>query len=448
MISRNPTAAKAARNIKIDEGEAQVPTVKPFKAVRYNQDKIHNISSVVAPPYDVIPKKMQNELYRKNRYNIVRLILNKITPRDTADNNRYTRSKKFFDTLLAKNILTQDDTDSFYIYLQKYKQGKKSIEQLGFIGLMALEMGEKDKVLPHESTLVAPKQDRLSLMRSVRANLSPIFILHDDNRTTKALKNFCARNKAVIDIKREGVRHMVWRVDDPAMAKTIEGRMKDRNVFIADGHHRYEVAKMYSNEVLTGSLPEKLKENSRYLMIYFVEADEDMLTVLPTHRLIKKLGKIKKDDIIDNLKESFAIEKVPGLNKMMSALECLADSHVFGIYLGKGNFYVLRLKDIKVSDRIIKNKPEEWKRLDVSILHLFIFQHILGISDTDENIDFLKSPVETAKAVDDGRFKAAFFLNPTKVSQVKRIARLGERMPRKSTYFYPKPLSGLVINKH
>ena len=131
----------------------------------------------------------------------------------------------------------------------------------------------------------------------------------------------------------------------------------------------------------------------------------------------------------------------------MLRLSALSKSHAFGAYLGKGKFYILRLKDISASDKAIKDKPEDWKHLDVSILHLFIFQHILGIKDVDENIEFSKSMVETAKCVDSGKFKAAFFLNPTKVSQVKRIAKLGERMPRKSTYFYPKQLSGLVINK-
>ena len=182
-------------------------------------------------------------------------------------------------------------------------------------------------------------------------------------------------------------------------------------------------------------------------MVYFVEADEKMLAILPAHRLIKKLGTIKKDGIINKLNKFFHIERAPGLNTMMSRLRALAGRHAFGIYLGGGKFYILRLKDIAASDKVIKNKPKEWKRLDVSILHLFIFQHVLGIRDVDENIEFVKDPLETARCVDSGKFRAAFFLNPAKVSQVKRIAGLGERMPRKTTYFYPKPLSGLVINK-
>jgi len=413
--------------------------LKPFRAVRYNTRRAGNLRDVVAPPYDIIPKRMQDELYRRSRSNIVRLILNRITPKDTAADNRYTRSRKFFDKWLTAGILERDAADSFYIYSQSYKRGDKPVEQVGFIGLMALEKGSKDKVLPHENTLAAPKKDRLDLMRAVKANLSPIFILHDDSAVTRILKNFCAANKPAMDVKLAGVRHAVWQMDDPRLINDIRARMESGNLFIADGHHRYAVAKMYAEE--SGA------EDSKYMMVYFVEASEKMLTVLPTHRLIKDLGNIKKSDIIERLGKFFDVKKVSGLNKMISALDLLITGHAFGLYLGRSGFYVLKLKNIAASDNAIKDKPRDWKRLDVSILHLFIFQRLLGVSDTDENIDFSKSPLEAVKAVDSGAFKAAFFLNPTKVSEVKHIAKLGERMPRKSTYFYPKPLSGLVINK-
>ena len=390
------------------------------------------MSRVIAPPYDVISKSLQNELYKKDPHNVVRLILNK-------SNNRYTRAKKFLDAWLAEDILKKDNGDSFYIYSQKYKRGLKTVEEVGFIGLMGLEMGGRDKVLPHENTLAAPKKDRLSLMRAVRANLEPIFILHDDNVITKALRRFCTANRAIIDVTKEGVRHIVWKMDEPATIHMIEDRMKGKNVFIADGHHRFEVANMYSKEARDSA--------AKYIMVYFVETDENMLTVLPTYRMIKKLGKTGPYGIINKLSEFFHIEEVSSLNKMAARLGSLARVHAFGLYLGRGKFYILKLKDIVASDKAIKDKPKDWKHLDVSILHLFIFQHILGIKDVDENIEFSKSMVETAKCVDSGKFKAAFFLNPTKVSQVKRIAKLGERMPRKSTYFYPKQLSGLVINK-
>ncbi|MDD3905492.1 MAG: DUF1015 domain-containing protein [Candidatus Omnitrophica bacterium] len=415
-----------------------MPTVKPFKAVRYNKARVSSISAVMAPPYDVISEKLQDELYRGDPHNVVRLILNKIAPADTKDDNRYTRSKQIFDAWMDEGVLARDDAESFYIYTQSYKRGSKKVEQVGFIGLMELELEGKKKILPHENTLAAPKEDRLKLTRSVRANLEPIFILHDDNKVTKLLKSFCTVAKPVINVEREGVRHMVWQLSDQKIIKAISKRMKAKGAFIADGHHRYEVSKMFAKES---------EANPKYIMVYFVEADEDMLTVLPAHRLIKDLGNIEKDGITLKLKEFFTIEKVWGLEDMMTRLAKLAGAHAFGMYLGKDAFCILKLKDIAVSDKAIKDKPKDWKRLDVSILHLFIFQHLLGVKDTDDNIGFLKDPSETKKAVDDGEFKAAFFLNPTEVAQVKKIAKIGERMPRKATYFYPKQLSGLVFNK-
>lgn len=417
-----------------------MPIVRPFRAVRYNTEKLKDIAKVIAPPYDVIPKDLQDRLYRASPNNIVRLILNKITPKDTRSDNRYTRAKRLFDLWIRNNILIRDKRDSFYIYSQKYKDAGRPVEQIGFLGLMGLETAGKDKILPHENTLAAPKEDRLKLTREVRANLEPIFVLYEDGKVTKLLKKCCSEEKAVMDVIWEDVRHRVWRLEDPGIIRAIESNMKGKNIFIADGHHRYEVAKMYARESGT--------DTSQYIMVYFVESDEKMLTVLPAHRLIKEMNGLRKDDIIKRLNAFFHIEKVSGLKPMMARLGSLRAAHAFAMYLGKKNLYVLRLKNIEASDSVIKDKPEAWKHLDVSILHLFIFQHVLGIRDDDENIEFLKDPAKAVEAVDSGKFKAAFFLNPTKVSEVKKIAKLGERMPRKSTYFYPKQLSGLVIYKH
>jgi len=428
-----------------------VPVIKSFKAVRYNPKKVKDLSYVVAPPYDVIPKDMQDMLYRNNPHNIVRLILGKIKKSDDPKNNRYIRAKRFFDLWLKKGVLGQDKSESFYIYSQKYSYVNKDIERIGFIGLMGLDLGKGGaKVLPHENTLLAPKIDRLSLMREVRANLSPIFVLYDDkkHKIVNMLKNFCSKEKVILDIDFENVRHRVWRLDKAGMIKKIENFMGNKNIFIADGHHRYEVARMYSQEIQNKNLPRALKDNSRYLMVYFVESDEKILTILPAHRLVKNMGSLKRTAILEKLSEFFVTEKMPSLKSMMARLHGLSSSHVFGMYLGAQGLYILRLKDIKEVDKVIKDKSKDWRRLDVSILHLFILQHVLGIRDEDDNIEFVKDEKETVKLVDSGKFKIAFMLNPTKARQVERIAKLGERMPRKATYFYPKPLSGLVINKH
>ena len=426
-----------------------MPVVKPFKGILYNSRKIKRLSAVVAPPYDIIPKDMQAELYRLSPYNVVRLILGKINPGDDSRNNRYTRARLIFRQWLEKGIMVKDERESIYIYSQKYKNGNKVKEETGFIALMSLGNGTKDKILPHENTLTAPKQDRLNLMREVRANLSPIFVLYEDARhkILKILKDTLNKKKAVIDVNFDNVRHRIWRLDDKRAIKDIEYMMRRKDIFIADGHHRYETARNYLAEVRKKDLPKSLKRSAGYLMVYFVESDEKMLTILPAHRVIKDMGLLNKSDVTAKLNQFFEIEKVQNLGALMTKLAAKSRAHTFGLYIGENNFYLLNLRNPAQSDRAMKSKSKDWKRLDVSILHLFIFGYVLGIRDDDDNIEFLKDPHDAVKSVNRGEGMIAFFLNPTKVSQVKRVASLGLRMPRKATYFYPKQLSGLVINK-
>jgi uncharacterized protein (DUF1015 family) len=426
-----------------------LPAIRPFKAVIYNRDTVKDMARVVAPPYDIIPPAMQNELYRKHPENIVRLILGKIRPGDTADDNRYTRAKRDYSEWLKDRILVRDGRDAIYIYTQIYADGKKRIERTGFIALMALEMGDRRTVLPHENTLHAPKADRLNLIRSVKANLSPIFVLYEDpaHQVLKVIRDEISGRKPFLDVTFDRARHKVWRIDSPDAIKVIEGLMLPRNIFIADGHHRYETSRNYANELDAAGADARLKANARFLMAYFVESDEGMLTILPAHRLIKNTGGLGLKDILERLKRHFLIRKAPSLTACLAGMARLKNFHAFGMYAGKNDFYLLKLKDEKAIDAAISANSADWRRLDVTILHLFLLEHTLGIKDDEENIEYVKDPRETARFVKSGKFKIAFFLNPTKVSEVKRIASLGEKMPRKATYFYPKPLSGLVINK-
>jgi len=417
-----------------------LPVIKPFKAVRYNNAIVKDVSSVVAPPYDVISQKLQDELYRKDEHNFVKIELNRIEPSDNENDNRYTRSRGLFESWVKNRVLINDDKDAVYIYALKYSKGAKTVEQVGFIGLMGLELKSGNKVLPHENTLAAPKEDRLKLTRALGANLSPIFVLYEDraHRLTRILKKFMSANLPLIDIESDGVRHRLWKLEEKNSIKKIVDSMARKDIFIADGHHRYEVSRMYCKET---------QGAANYMMVYFVEMDERMLTVLPAHRIIKDIGGLNKEEILKKLERFFYVKKAPALKALLTRMSASSKEHVFGMYLGKDDYRLLRLKNVKDSDKAIKDKPAAWKRLGVSILHHFIIQRVLGIRDDDDNIEFLKSAEDSVNAVDSLKFKLAFFLNPTKVSEVKRIARLGERMPRKATYFYPKPLSGLVINK-
>ncbi|MFA6078648.1 MAG: DUF1015 domain-containing protein [Candidatus Omnitrophota bacterium] len=424
-----------------------MPSLKPFKGVIYDTNKIEDLSLVVAPPYDIISKKLQNDLYSRDAHNVVRLILGKIRPSDTARNNRYTRSRDFFKSLLEKGVMTRDVKPAIYIYSQGYRFEGRRIEMMGFISLMKLEMG-KNAVHPHENTLHAPKVDRLNLIREVKANLSPIFILYDDNSHSimRIMKSFTARNRPFIDMDVDGVKHRVWKLDDSSLIKKMDKVIRSRETFIADGHHRYQVSLNYASEVASSKASPELAKNSKYAMAYFVEFNEKILTILPTHRVIKDVGGMSASDMLRLLEGSFIIRKASSLEGAMKKLASLRNTHAFAAYLG-GNYYALQLKDARSSDRVMAGKPKEWRRLDVSILHKFLLEHLLGIRDQEDNIEFVKDPKDGVKLVKTGSFKAAFFLNPTKALQMKKIAQIGERMPRKATYFYPKPLTGLVVNK-
>jgi uncharacterized protein (DUF1015 family) len=417
-----------------------MPSIKPFKAVIYNRKKIKDIAKVVAPPYDVIPPKMQDELYKKHPNNVVRLILGKINKADTDSDNRYTRSAKDFNEWLDKEILITDDKEAIYIYSQGYKFDGKYIERPGFISLMELELSGSDAVKPHENTLQAPKADRLNLMRSVKANLSPIFLLYEDDKNeVAAVMKKAMKTKPFVDMKIDDVRNRVWKLSEKSGIEKIRRAISAKKLFIADGHHRYETAKNYFNE--TGI------EGARYALAYFCKLDDDSLTVFPTHRLIKDAGSLNADEAVERLEKYFDIKKSSSAAACMKALKTLRKHHAFGMYFGRGKFYCLKLKKDDAAEPYMGRGSKDWKSLDVSILHLFILQNILDIRDEDDNIEFVKDASEAVKAIDRGKFKIAFLLNPTRVSQVKKVAEHGEKMPRKATFFYPKPLSGLVIRK-
>jgi Uncharacterized conserved protein len=406
------------------------------------------MSKVVAPPYDIIPPDMQDELYRLHENNVVRLILGKIKDGDTDTNNRYTRAATDFRYWLKKNILIEDGTPAIYIYTQTYKYDGKTIDRIGFISLMELDLEDK-KVLPHEKTLKAPKEDRLRLMREVKANLSPIFMLYEDAKhvVNNVLKSYSKKTDPFIDVTIDSVRHRVWALTDKDAIKKIEGVMGKKDIFIADGHHRYETSKNFARELIDQSVPQSLIDDSKFFMAYFVELEEKSLLIMPTHRLIKDAAGLSEEDIIEKLSEYFKVEKLASGVKLLARLGELRSSHAFGVYLGGAGYYVVELKDFKKIEALMGSGSADWKSLDVSILHLFVLKHILGISDEDDNIEFVKDPGDAFKEINKGGFKIAFLLNPTKVKQVKKVAEHGEKMPRKATYFYPKPLSGLVIRK-
>lgn len=409
--------------------------IRPFKGLLYNKDKIKNVNSVVAPPYDVILPQEQTELYNRSPYNIVRLILGKTSPKDNHSNNRYTRAANFLKSWQNNDILQKDKKDTFYIYVQDYVYQKEKKTRYGLIALMKLENFSSGKVLPHEITSGKPKEDRLKLLETVKANLSPIFtIFPDDKKQIREILINQTKVKPLFDFKSQGVRQRLWGLSDKKVITKIQRLFESKTIFIADGHHRYEAAL-------------SLRPIYNYIMIYLVGLNDHGLTILPTHRLVKLPYKIKREKLLEELSKFFKIEKMDMPSAMFRKMKKQnKNNKIFGLFLGSKNYFILKLNKLNRFDKNIK----VLQNLDVSILHNIIFEKILKVESAkfDSHVISYTRDVNLAFAsVNKHKYNLAFFINPTKLSEVKDIALAKLKMPHKSTYFYPKPLSGLVINK-
>ena len=423
--------------------------IKPFKGLLYNKNKIGgDYSSVVAPPYDVISENMRDELYGKHDYNVIRLILGKPLEGDDQKNNKYTRARELLDRWQREEVLVRDDSESFYIYLQEYDYKGKRHRRAGFMGLMKIGDPGSDPVLPHEYTHAKPKEDRMNLIKQVESNLSPIFTLYEDENGTlkEILEKAVSSSNPVIDTEVDGERCKLWRLSDEGSVKKIVSGMAGKKVFIADGHHRYEVARAYRDM--------RKRENgyngsADHVMMYFTDLlERDSLTVMATHRVIKVMPAADEDEVAAKLGKYFDIAECDGLSALMERLEgSIAEGNTFGFFGGNRYFFMSPRDRSGLLKLVTEKKPAEWKELDVSVLHSAVFDGILSISNAEGNITYVKDPEDAESLVRDGSHTGAFFLNPTRVEQLKAVAELGEMMPQKSTYFYPKLLTGIVINR-
>ena len=432
----------------------------PFRGILYTQEKIGDLESVVAPPYDVISPSCQEELYRKSDYNVVRLILGKTLESDNDQNNRYTRASKDLNDWLGKGILHRNGCECVYYYSQEYIFNGENKKRNGFVARIKLEEYDKGIIFPHEFTLSKPKEDRLKLTMACRANFSQIFGLFSDpqNAINSIIENEVER-ESLSEVKdSEGVVHSFGSISNKEVIKQIISCMKDKKIYIADGHHRYETALAYRDEM------RKQKDNSEgdkpydYVMMYLTNMDSEGTSIFPIHRLLFNLDNFQPEQLLKSLESFFNIQSFPfeGLekkNKMRSHVLKQMKSNKkgqlsFGLYFGMGSFYLLKLKN---SSFLADSKtPKEFSKLEAFILHSLIIEKIMGIKKEEiKNQDYIcykKNEKEAIEMVDSGKYQLAFFLNPTRMEQIKNVAGAGLRMPQKSTFFYPKLLSGLVIN--
>ncbi len=413
-------------------------SIKAFRAIRYNPEKINDLGDVLCPPYDVILPKERTALANLSPHNFVHIILSQ----DTAQEDRYKRAKGLFSQWRDNGILIQDEQPAVYFCRQDYKAMGQKYSRLGFISLMRLHDDDKSKVRPHENTHTYAFKDRLRLWRNLNANLSCIFVCYADK--AKNIENIfnrkVASQKPLVDVTdHDGVTHRLWRFDDTVLIGEINSSIGDQNLFIADGHHRYRVAQEIRSQKLARMTGKPTgDEPFNYVMTYFTNIESRDLQILPMHRIIKTFP-----CDLTILEEYFRIDRMRSKTDLLIALARSGrNEHAFGLYTNKGGVRLLRLRNKLLVDQHIQEGSMEYKHLDAVILKHFIFDRI---NIKSEHIIYTKEFKEVTGVVDRGEADAGLILNPVSITQLKAIALNGERMPPKTTYFYPKILSGLTV---
>ncbi len=421
-----------------------MPEMKPFKGWRYNPAKIKDLSAVFAPPYDVISKKEREAFHRKDPRNVIRLILGNEKKGDSARDNRYTRARRFLREWTASGVLVEEEKPSIYVYLQDYLENGRRQSRLGFIAAMKID---EKAVLKHENTLAAPKKDRMALLKEVKTNLSPIFGLFEDKKgeVRKILKG--ALRRPVIDVTLDGVRHRVFVENRTGPLQILAGRMRGKPLFIADGHHRFEVACQFKNW-MRSQFPAARNAGWEYVMTYFADCVHNPFKIFPTHRLLALPKEVKNP--LEILRRRGAFHPASSLSAVLQKLsknrrESADKNYSFGIYTQKDGFFIFTLNR-EFTARVGKSPVEQ---LDVAVLHNVIIGPCFKIKAIEKStsIDFTRDPQEACRKVKSGEFNMAVFLRPTSLEEMLLVSKRGLKMPQKSTYFYPKLLSGLVFHK-
>jgi uncharacterized protein (DUF1015 family) len=415
-----------------------VAEVSPIQAVHYDLGKVGSLADVVAPPYDVIDDQQRAELAARSPYNAVELDL----PRDSGGGDPYDHAAKLLEQWIGEGVLTRDSGPTMWALEQDYTAPDGSrLTRRGFLTRVKLApYGEG--IRPHERTQPGPKEDRLRLTRATRHNLSPIFTLHPGQawqHLEPALDS--ARWGEATD--GDGTTHRVWRIEDPAVHEAIAEGLAPGQLLIADGHHRYETSLAYQSEAGGGGPAD-------YVLMALVSLEDPGLTVFPTHRLISGLegDPAKQEALGSGLRELFEVEEVPADELDPAGTDGVG---VFG-YVDSHfrRAYRLRLASNPALDQALADRSEAYRTLDAAILEELVLKGILGMSTDDiaakRGIGYTPSIPDALAKLETGDYQAAFLLRPTPIDQVREVAAAGETMPPKSTYFFPKLLTGLVFN--
>jgi uncharacterized protein (DUF1015 family) len=428
--------------------------IRAFRAHRYDLGRVGALGDVVAPPYDVIDANLQQALYDKSPHNVIRLILNKETPADTEADNRYTRSAAVLRDLLRDDVLVQDSARSFYVYQQDFEVEGQRHTRKGFLARVRLEPFGKGRIYAHEETMAGPKADRLKLFRATHMNLSPVFGLYPDpqGEVMAQLEKAVGRSLPLEATDHLGVISRLWPVHDQHAVSAVTGMLGPKPVFIADGHHRYETGLRYLEEMRERGEVRDDEHPANFILMMLVSMSDPGLVILPTHRLLAGLPALRGEQLASILSPHFEMEKVgegdAGMRAAWERIEVDGTQAVLGFgTVADGAWQVAHFRAPAEMAKLASEHSETWRSLAVAVLHVLAIDRLLApalsAKPTCQYVHLLR---EVQEAMAAKACQVAALVPPATMGHVEQIAGNLEKMPPKSTYFYPKLLSGLVFN--
>ena len=420
--------------------------ISPFQGVRFNRDKVGDLARVICPPYDVISPEEQQAYHERSEYNIIRIEAGLENADDTPVSNRYTRARDVLDQWLKDGVFQIDTAETYYIYEQCFTYRDTRKRRMALIAFVMLEPWEKGWIHPHERTAVGVKTERLELMRACRADISPVFGLYDDpgNRVGKFMQPKMLPSKLMVDISIGDETHRIWKANEPEFVQRVSHFISPKPIYIADGHHRYETALAYRDERRKMSPGYSDYDAFNFIMMALVPFSDSGLIMLPIHRLVKGLSPDILSGLPDRLAEYFEITESPLKDMEMD------EGKATGIRIaGLKKDVILNLRvrrDISLED-LMPGHSSAYQRLDVSAVENIIMEKLLDSPFERGDVMYSADIRESMKVLEEGKYQFAILIGQMPVTAIKAIADAKDRMPRKSTYFYPKLPTGLVLSR-
>jgi uncharacterized protein (DUF1015 family) len=430
--------------------------VFPFRGWRYDVAQVGELSDVTCPPYDVIDADFQERLYEQHPCNVIRLELNRDEPGDSNLDEKYRRAAGFLQRWIQQGVLRQEREDALYAYHQVFTWGGRTYTRRGFLGRIRLERFGEGAVYPHEQTMSGPKADRLKLLQACEMNLSPVFGLFPDSENTvqAPLEQAILGLTPLEATDHLGVIHRLWPVSNHATIEQVRKRIADKPVFIADGHHRYETAINYRDGLAAAGKLAGPDAPANFALMMFVGMSDPGLIILPTHRLVSNLPSLTAQQIKAALSPNFTIETIgtgpKGAQDTWELIDADGGQGVLGLgTTADGQWLMARLTDGSPMRQLAPEQSDDWRNLGVSLLHKLVLEYLLKPhhQPAPPKCRYVHQIEEVTAAQKANECPLACLVPPARIEHVEEIAARLEKMPPKSTYFYPKLQTGLVFNQ-